>query len=103
MTESNPTFEITGMGGNNFKMAVERFFGISSRPRKVVVIGKITEGEIKSGDGFLIKSLNCDEFIMEKAIRIEVKNKAVPFAVKNQEIGICLSKTSIKKLRLFNC
>jgi len=102
MPEKNPNFTIQGTNSEgDFKITPEKFLKISNpKPGKVIVLGKITEGTIFKGDKI---NFSLGEEILTDTVRsIEKDRKEITPAVKNEEIGICLSKTKLRELRKFN-
>ena len=101
MKEKKPVFSIQGENlDGKFKVIPEEFFGISRIPKKVIIIGQVEEGLIAMGDKITIK--NGDQIIEETVRTIQINKETVNHAVKGESIGICLSRTNLKKLRKFN-
>ncbi|MDD3662903.1 MAG: hypothetical protein PHT84_03490, partial [Candidatus Pacebacteria bacterium] len=100
--ENAPNFEINGSnGGLIFKIKPERFFVISSIPRRVVVLGKVISGDIRIGNVIEISLPGVGE-IVDHIAEIQINKREIPRAMVNEEIGIRLSRTNIHQLRSLN-
>ena len=97
--EADPKFIIKTADG---LMEVKRFFVICSRPRKVVALCHVTEGEVFSGDSLKMISFDKEKTLGSIVSRIERDKKKIEYAVKNENIGICLKEITIRQLREFN-
>lgn len=101
LVEEIPNFIVTGTNDSEFEIKIERFFGFSSRPRKVILIGLITKGVIFTGDNIEIKFSN-EKVIKDKILEIEINNKKISQALKNEDVGIRIKNTTIRNLRKMN-
>lgn len=100
--ENAPSFEINGSnGGLIFKIKPERFFVISSIPRRVVILGRVVSGDVRTGNIIEINFPGVGE-IVDHIAEIQRNKREIPRAVINEEIGIRLSKTNIHQLRSLN-
>jgi len=84
----------------NFNFVPDDYFGISI-PKKTIITGKITEGQICKGDEINIK-FEKSKILTEKIAEIQLKKQEIPIAVINEEIGISLSKTRLRTLHKMN-
>lgn len=95
--ENDPKFMIEGDG---FLIQPNEFFVVCSQPRKVVVLGKVLEGEVALES--ILKMTIGQEVLSDSVMGIQRDKKAITYAVKNEQIGICLMYSSIHQLREFN-
>lgn len=100
--ENTPNFEIKGgRGGIFFKIKPERFFEISSIPRRVVILGKVIYGEVRTGSTIDISLPGVGEMI-DCIAEIQKNKKEVFLAEVNDEIEIRLSFANIHQLKSLN-
>ncbi|HAE36807.1 TPA: hypothetical protein DCX66_03430 [Candidatus Nomurabacteria bacterium] len=97
--ESDPRFSIQTANG---LMEVKRFFVVCSRPRKVVALGQVIDGEIEVDNAVRMVSLNGEETLECTVAKIEREKKKILYAVKNEQVGVCLKGITIHQLRQFN-
>lgn len=100
--ENEPNFKIIGKNKEGeFEIQAVRYFGVSSRPKKVIILGNVSRGQLFN-DNKIILVRNDGYSIDDKIIRIEIKRKRQDVAIFGDNIGICLSTTTIRQLRRFN-
>lgn len=97
--ENQPNFSIVNEKG--LQISTERFFGVSSIPRRVVILGTVIEGEINRGQSIQLSCKNGKSYpVVVK--KIERWHREISYAVRNEQIGIEIYGLTIQQLRLIN-
>ena len=100
---NKPNFTVKGENNEGiFEITPKNFFKVS-RINRTIIVGVVTEGEIKNGDSIIIKSTSQNLFIEGFVTRIERERKEIPYATRNEVIGVCLSRgIGFRKLKFID-
>jgi len=100
--ECSPFFGVKGSETDTLDIEVRRYF-IRSNQKKIIILGKILDGEIILGKNIKLVSLNNrNNFLEVKVKEIQTFGKNVEKVLKNKEVGILLGGISVEEMRFFN-